>query len=146
MTTVAVKSGIVKKIFSFILTPLLSLFLSKHTKRLFYFASLYGIMFPIEQLKCDVVEKLNQAMGLARDSQALMLPASFSRVVWGGTNVSDILEAAEDNNKTFDDSDVKMWSTLLVRKTSSWLRFGSQDEMQRETERFIRCIPQLVSH
>lgn len=134
-----------RSIGSYIMTPILSFFLSKHTKRLVYFASLYGILFPIEQLKSDVVEKLNSVMGLARDTNALMLPATFSRVVWRDVEVKDILEAAENSNKASDDFEIKMWSTMLVKSSSSWLRFASSDEMQRETERFIRCIPQMVA-
>ncbi len=119
---------------------LLALFMSRHTKRLFYFASLYASLVPLEELKCDVMTKLNQAMDLARADNALMVPAAFSRVVWGGYNVAKIIEPIASGA---DEAVVMQRAQALVSIIPHWMRFGTQEEMKKETVKFLRCTDEL---
>lgn len=127
----------IRRIFSAPIAFFLSMVMSNHTKRLFYFASLYGTMLTPEQLQCDIVGRLNHAMNLARSDNALMVPAVFSRVVWGQDEVAKILEQPTSQTE----EEVRLRAFVLVKMARIWLRFGSVEEMRKETERFLRCIP-----
>lgn len=90
-----------------------------------------------------MVIKLNAAMQLARADDALMVPAAFSRVIWGNGQVAELLESVDDAVTVTSDAEVRQCASVLVKMASRWLRFGTVDEMLEETERFIRCIPEV---
>ncbi len=82
----------IRRIFSAPIAFFLSMVMSNHTKRLFYFASLYGTLLTPEHLLCYIVGRLNHAMIVALSYNALMVPGVFSLVVWGQDEVALILE------------------------------------------------------
>lgn len=145
MSTSAPSRWSLRKVLTYPIAFLFSFLMSNHTKRLFYFASLYGTLVPLEQLKSDMVVKLNKAMKLARADDALMVPAACSRVIWGQDEVLELLETQEDSHALSSDEEVKLRAYMLVKMTSDWLRFGTFEEMRAETERFIRCVPRLMA-
>lgn len=127
--------------------PLLALLLSRHAKRLFYFASLYASLIPMESLKSDVMARLNAAMNLASSDDALMMPAALSRVVWGRHDVARILDqgtggTAGDNPSVANPHALEVRAYELVSMTSLWMRFGTIDEMKNETMKFLRFLDQ----
>lgn len=127
--------------------PFLALLLSQHAKRLFYFASLYASLIPMEALKSDVMARLNTAMNLASSDDALMMPAALSRVVWGRHDVARILDQgtgdiATDGSSVTNPHALEVRAYELVSMTSRWMRFGTVDEMKNETMKFLRFLDQ----
>lgn len=119
--------------------------LSQHTKRLFYFASLYASLIPLEALKSDVMDKLNDAMDLASTADALMFPGFFSRIVWGHHDVERLLD--QGTGDIISDQSMETRADELVSLTSSWMCsswmcFGSMEEMKQETMKFLRFVGQ----
>lgn len=125
--------------------------LSQHAKRLFYFASLYASLMPLESLKSDVLGRLNSIMHLASSNEALMMPAVLSRVVWGGHDVAQLLAPAISTDVPGTDA-VLMEDTperlevnayRLVSFSPTWMRFGPVEQMKHETMDFLRAIRDL---
>lgn len=114
--------------------------LSQHTKRLFYFASLYASLIPLESLKSDVMGKLNDAMDLASTADALMFPGFFSRIVWGHHDVERLLDQGTGDIITTRTMEAR--ADELVSLASNWMVFGSLDEMKNETIKFLRFVAQ----
>lgn len=121
--------------------------MSNHVKRLFYFASLYAYLLPVESLKSDVMGRLNSVMNLASSDDALMMPAVLSRVVWGKHDVSRILEQTEtvhvELSPQANAHALEVRAYELVTLTSRWMRFGPIDQMKNETVKFLRFVDQF---
>lgn len=135
---------------SIVVAPFLLLLggiLSNHAKRLFYFASLYANLIPLDSLKSDVMGSLNQVMNLASHDDALVLPGVLSRVVWGKHDVARILEQQGTGdiveNQSTSAHALEIRAYELVAMTSRWMRFGSIDEMKTETMKFLRFVDQF---
>lgn len=132
------------------LLKLLALVLSRHAKRLFYFASLYARILPLEELKSDVLSRLNRAMNLASSDDALMMPAVFSRVVWTSDDIVKVIhhngqEISFDPNSMTETAieDIERRAHELVCKAPFWMRFATFDEMKNETMKFLKFTDQL---
>lgn len=133
------------------LIRLLSSVLSLHAKRLFYFASLYANLMPLDTLKRDVMGRLNSIMHLASSDDALMMPAVLSRVVWGQHDVAEILSpppAPQGPDVGVSSVDLvpeklEVNAYKLVSFSPQWMRFGPVEQMKHETMDFLRAIRDL---
>lgn len=68
---------------------------SRHGRRILFITSLYFQIVRIEQMRQDVVSRLNDIMALAKSEKALQLPIAIRGIVWRGSNLTDILSAEE---------------------------------------------------
>jgi len=141
MSTVTTEQSKTFSLRSFLTAPLLllaSICMSRHAKRLFYFASLYANLLPLESLKSDVLGRLNRLMHLASCDDAMVMPAVLSRAVWGNIDVTHYLPTEASNEVT-----ANVCAYQLVSLVPRWMRFGSIDEMKDETLQFFRSVKLL---
>lgn len=121
---------------------LASVMLSQHGKRLLFIASLYCYIARLDALRDDALEKLNEAMSLAKTGSALRLPAAARDVVWGDVNVQEVINM-DDFNKQISAKRSLEIAERVVSITPRWLRYRSKSEMMTDVITLIRKTTNL---
>ncbi len=132
------KKSYIRSFFTAPMMLLASIFMSRHAKRLFYFASLYASLLPLESLKSDVLGRLNKLMNLASCDDAMVMPAVLSRAVWGNIDVVHYIPTESSNDVAAD-----VCAYKLVSLIPHWMKFGTIDEMKDDTLRFFNSVKLL---
>jgi hypothetical protein len=110
---------------------------SKHAKHVFFIASLHGQYSHYAQHRRMAVEKLNEVIDLAFRPEALHFPIALHAKVWKDTGVDQILtETAIVNAVT--EAEVRTLATKVVQISPRWSRYGTEEEMIKDTAAWIR--------
>jgi hypothetical protein len=115
---------------------LVSALLPMHGKRLIFITSLYCYVARLDELQDEALNRLNQAMYLAKNGHALRFPAAVSGVVWNGIGIQSVLSMDVLNN---DASPLKTLEIAerVVALSPSWLRYSSRNKMVRDVRALI---------
>lgn len=112
--------------FNLMFLMFLERYASEHIKRIIFFGSLFPYALQLDSLKRDVMNKLNDHMGLARTGSALLFPASFRNMIWRDAHLEEILQP-EDISKPISPERALEISTRVVQRTPTYLRWGPKD-------------------
>ena len=112
--------------FNLLVIMLLERYGSEHIKRIIFFGSLFPYALQLNSLKRDVMDKLNQHMGLARTGSALLFPATFRNLIWKDVNLEEVLRPEDISDHITPDRALEI-STRVVQRTPKCLRWGPKD-------------------
>lgn len=121
---------------------LTSVVLTQHGKRLLFIASLYCYIARLDALRDDALEKLNEAMSLAKHGSALRLPAAARDVVWGDVNVQSVV-SMDDFDKPISARRSMEIAENVVALSPRWLRYGNKGDMIADVITLIRKTTNL---
>lgn len=104
-----------------------------HIRRLVFWCTMYTRMRNTTEIEDQSRDKLNQTMNLATENAALSFPVLASRLIW--PDISSCYDTA--------------WQTISQRKNVAqaakdfvshipqWLRYGSEEKMERDFFRLV---------
>jgi hypothetical protein len=102
---------------------ILSKLVNEHTKRIIFITSLYARVSRIDKLQQSAMVKLNQLMVLATNESSLPFSARLHQLVWGGTDLTDVLTPELLQSRLNEDQRREL-STQVVDMTPKCLRYG----------------------
>lgn len=119
-----------------LLYRVLSVVISQHGKRLIFIASLYCYITRLDSLRDEALDKLNQAMSLARTGKALRLGAAVRNSVWSDVDIQSIID---ENILHHDIPDVVATriSKQIVSRSPAWIRYRRTDDMVQDIKKLI---------
>lgn len=128
-------SGISDWIHSFF-TSMLNHYLPNRTKRLVFLASLTARLKETQSPDTETISKLNRAMELAKSDSAIKLPYELSRAIWHGKTSYQIFNA-DISQESLHPIRVKEMSTSVLLAMPSWLRYGSDTDMEQDVSKLL---------
>ncbi len=123
---------------------LISKFTSRHGKRIIFITSLYFQVVRIEQLKADVIKKLNQVMSLSSSEDALLFPAAISGLLWKGHDISQTLCEA-DLAQPISRERAQEISARVVDRMPACIRYARRQDMVSDVMNLI-ANGELLDH
>jgi hypothetical protein len=104
-----------------------------HIRRLVFWCTLYTRMRNTTEIEDKSRDKLNETMKLATENDALCFPVLASSLIW-----SDISKCYETAWQTIAQrSNVAQSAKDFVSHIPQWLRYGSQEKMERDFFRLV---------
>jgi len=97
------------------------------SKRMCVLASLYARLMECQPDDRECLERVNQEMGLSRDTNALKFPAAISRWIW--KNILPI--------KRIDLEHEEHYVARLVKKTPCWLWYADAETRYQDIQRLV---------
>lgn len=128
--------------FGAMLTMLLFRCISKHTKRIFYIASLCGQFDHYSHRRTLAMAKLNEAMRLAYREPSLTIPASVHSRVWQDTGLETIL-TEQRLVAANDEASLRALARQVVDISKKWW-YGDVDEMTRDVTEALTAQRQYL--
>ena len=110
--------------------------ISLHGKRILFIASLYFWIQKVEPFDRELIEKLNQVMGLAKSNDALLLPANFRHWFWDDEQLGKALMGC-DGFDNCNPHDVEAISKSILSITPQWLRYGREQVMMNDLRKML---------
>jgi hypothetical protein len=118
-------------------------FLDRHlqgrTKRLIFLASLSARLKDSSKLDHDTMKKLNTLMDLCKDESAIKLPVELSKVIWHGKASYEICRDQVSSLSSLSSDRINLISTRVLTAMPAWLRYGNDDEMQKDVAKLLTC-------
>lgn len=109
---------------------------SKHAQRIFFLASLGGQFNHYAKQRRMAMEKLNEAMRLAKREDAMKLPIFLAQRVWGRTRVEDIL--TEDAIQAASTpAAMQALAHQVVEHSPAWAHYAPVEEMVGDVVEFL---------
>ena len=112
---------------------LASVALRDHGKRILFVTTIYFQLGRFKNSPSDVLEKLNEAMALARSGSALEAPARLHAYIWDGETINQtIFQICGKDGvycKILKPSDVAKACDAIVGVTPKWLWYGRREDM-----------------
>lgn len=110
---------------------------SRHGRRILFITSLYFQIVSYDQLRADVITKLNSLMKLASSEKALQLPIAIRGVLWNGSEITEIIRA-EDFTAPLSEERARSISERVVDHMPRYLAYGQRREMVDDVLNLIR--------
>lgn len=130
---------------------LLSMIMGERGRRIFLSTTLFFqiVDAQTEKQRRELVKVLNTALGLAKDSDALLLPALLHRKIWNDDQLDQVITAIcsdeeERHRMTSDqlpEDVVERLSQSLANLSPKWLSYGKDGVMARDIKSVLRCYP-----
>lgn len=127
-----VKNGV--RLTSFFIASLL---LPEHAKRLIFIASLYCYIAKLDAMHEEALRKLNHAIGLARYSEALRLPAAMRNTVWSEIDVRSVLDMDVFENE-ISKPEAEEIAEKVVAMSPRWIRYRNRRTMVGDVKELIQ--------
>lgn len=117
-----------------LLAVLLALFMPVHGKRILFITSVYLHVTNTRRPETSTLAKLNEAMRLAQDVEALLLPAYLYQLVWNERLDQALGEAYGKNllSEPVDPLQTLQACTEFVRSVPRWLHYGTYSDMVQD--------------
>ena len=113
-----------------LLGRLLSLIMPRHGKRIMFNASLYFELCKEHYPNQRTLERLNKSLKLAKDYNALMLPAKLHHLFWN-KRLNELLHDINIPQMIYeqDPEQVDLFCSILLNTTPNWMRYGRRMDM-----------------
>lgn len=121
---------------------LLGIFLPMHTKRILLVTTLHLQLVRDGIFREETLEKLNQAMGLAKYEDALKVPAAVYDEVWDHDALSKAIHETVNGyvaDACLPFEDAKKISESILNVTPHWLQYGRRDDMMKDLIQLFYC-------
>lgn len=115
---------------------LMGALLPEKGKRVILLTSLHNKLVQKGVFESETLEKLNSTLCLADSERTLNLPPSFIGRVWDEDKLSQIfvdIETAHTQDSCLIYADAQKVADKIVSLAPAWVRYGSADEMVRDT-------------
>lgn len=115
-----------------LLLSLLGMLLSIHGKRILLVTTLHLQLVRDGIFQEETLEKLNEALRLAKFNDALRLPAVVYDKVWDDQKLQEAIRSASNGDirgRLIDFDEAKKLSESVVAVAPEWLRYGRRDDM-----------------
>lgn len=131
------------------LLSLLGLVLSIHGKRILLVTTLHLQLVRDGIFQEETLEKLNEALRLAKFNDALRLPQAVYDKVWDDKKLQEAIRSAsngEIKGRMIDFEEAKRLSESVVSVSPEWLRYGRRDDMVNDLINLIYRQSTLNNH
>lgn len=112
---------------------LASMALRDHGKRILFVTTVYIQLARFKNSPVEVLDKLNEAMALARTGSALEAPARLHAYIWDGETINQTIYQICGKDgvycKILKPSDAAKACGAIVDVTPKWLWYGRREDM-----------------
>lgn len=120
------------------LSMLLSAIIPRHGKRILFNTSIYFELSRETYPSSKVLKRLNSALRLAVNTDALELPAHLHALFWQN-RLDEILHQIpiQDLIEGQDPEKIEIFCSILVNSTPRWLKYGRRTDMVQDVKRVL---------
>lgn len=119
-------------LFKSMLFAMLGFLIPMHGKRILLVATLHMQLVRDGIFREETLEKLNQALKLAKFDDAFKLPALVYGHVWDDRKLQAAIQSAVDGdlrNRPIPYEEARRLSEIVLDVSPEWLRYGRKDDM-----------------
>lgn len=125
-------------------------FITLHGRRILFVTTLYFQFSDRNQMTRELLEKLNQALQLANDKNALFFPAKYHRFFWNEEKLKQkLIECGVDGScsigNKFDINDTDKIAQGIFEITPQWLHYGRREDMINDLKQMLSLQPEAVA-
>lgn len=119
-------------------SKLLGALIPLHARRILFTVSLYFALSKETYPGEKTLKRLNKSLQLAKDPNALELPARLHNLFWSG-RLDEILDEIKltDLLQNQDPMQVELFCSILVNSTPHWMRYGRRTDMIHDVKRVL---------
>lgn len=120
---------------------LLNIVLPSHTKRSFFITTVYLNMSNLHEFKQETLTKLNLALTLAEDDNALIMPALLYQL--GVVGHGDVLSKYSSDvvQHQSEDEYLRNVCRTIVDVTPKWMQYDRKDDMFKDLLGMFKLLP-----
>lgn len=120
----------------------------RYGKRMIFVVTLFVGLGRSNVVEMSALDKLNESLGVASNTEALKFPASLSQRIWGCDDLTCVAKALDDSHVSDYQAPAAISAAcdVVVSMMPKWMRYATEEKMLDDAKKVVQTTREVASY